>query len=100
MGRPSHPMPPRIEATPEQLAQAMFRLPADHQWEYLKDGPKEYRCVDCERPVKYPEVLYDDGRCQGCHAQGTSPGTRRHRELLRGAREPMSVSFSHPVQAV
>ena len=45
----------------------MFALPADHQWEYLKDGGKTYRCVDCEREVNYPETLYRDGRCESCH---------------------------------
>ena len=25
---------PRIDATPEEMAQAMFRLPADYQWQY------------------------------------------------------------------
>ena len=28
-------LPPRIEATPEAIAQAFFRLPADHQWETI-----------------------------------------------------------------
>ena len=69
-GRPARPLPPKVDATPEQLAQAMFQLPADHQWEYLKqDAPKEYHCADCERLVAYPEVLHNDGRCEGCHAQ-------------------------------
>ena len=37
-GRPvSKPMPERIDATPEQIAEAFLRLPADHEWQYLKD---------------------------------------------------------------
>ena len=37
-GRPPvKPMPERIDATPEQLAQAMLRLPVDHEWQYLKE---------------------------------------------------------------
>ena len=35
-GRPSKPLPPRIDAPPEELAKAMLRLPQDHQWRYLK----------------------------------------------------------------
>ena len=54
-GRPARPLPPRVDATPEQLAQAMFQLPADHQWEYLKSGSPEHRCADCGRAVAYPE---------------------------------------------
>ena len=69
-GRPARPLPPRVDATPEQLAQAMFRLPANHEWEYLKkDGPKEYHCADCGRSVAYPEVLHDDGGCEDCHTK-------------------------------
>lgn len=67
-GRPmERQYPPRVDATPEEMAKAMFALPADHQWEYLKDEGKVYRCKDCEREVNYPETLYRDGRCQSCH---------------------------------
>ena len=64
-GRPvEKKLPPRIDATPEQMAQAMFALPADHQWQY---GPRTvYKCVDCEKAVHYPETLYRDGRCGAC----------------------------------
>lgn len=66
-GRPlSKPMPPRIEATPEQLAKAMFAMPVDHQWKYLKEEAAEYRCGSCERVVTYPEVLSDTGLCPDC----------------------------------
>ena len=68
VGRPlERKYPPRIDATPEELAQAMFALPADHQWAYLEKEP-EYRCADCGREVNYPETLYRDGRCEACHA--------------------------------
>ena len=64
-GRPvEKKLPPRIDATPEQMAQAMFALPADHEWQY---GPRTvYRCVDCEKAVHYPDTLYRDGRCGDC----------------------------------
>ena len=58
---------PRIDATPEEMARAMFSLPADHQWEYEKEGGKVYTCADCGREVAYPETLYRDGRCEDCH---------------------------------
>ena len=60
--------PPRVDATAEEMAQAMFALPADHQWEYPNAGPDGpvYRCADCEREVHYPETLYRDGRCESC----------------------------------
>ena len=66
-GRPARPLPPRIDAEPEDIARAMFRLPADYQWQYENDGGAEYRCIDCGREVKYPETLYNDDRCEGCH---------------------------------
>ena len=64
------PYPPRVDATPEEIAQAMFSLPAGHKWEYKEAGRKGtvYRCVDCEREVNYPDTLYRDGRCETCHA--------------------------------
>ena len=32
----------------------------------------EWRCIDCGRQVWYPEVFYNDNRCEQCHqkAQG------------------------------
>ena len=63
---PGHPLPPRIEATPEQLAQAMFSVPADHRWKYREGEFDAYRCRDCERVVSYPEVLSAVGLCPKC----------------------------------
>ena len=43
-GRPARPMPERIDASPEQLAKAMFALPKDYKWKYLEDkkeGPND-----------------------------------------------------------
>jgi hypothetical protein len=31
-------MPERIDATPEEIAEAFLCLPADYQWQYLKDS--------------------------------------------------------------
>lgn len=43
-GRPvERPLPPRIDAPPEAIAQAFFRLPVNHDWQYLKDGEKPPR---------------------------------------------------------
>ena len=36
-GRPvTKVTPERINASPEELAKALFALPADHEWEYMK----------------------------------------------------------------
>ena len=68
LGRPmERSYAPRIDATPEEMARAMFSLPAGHQWQYEKDGGKVYKCADCGREVAYPETLYRDGRCEDCH---------------------------------
>ena len=63
-GRPAtRKYPPRIDATPEELARVV-----------LNGGrPKgsvkglDYRCAGCGREVQYPETLYRDGRCPECH---------------------------------
>ena len=70
-GRPiERKYPPRVDATPEEMAQAMFSLPAGRKWKYKEAGPDGtvYRCTDCEREVYYPDTLYRDGRCETCHA--------------------------------
>ena len=63
-GRPMElKYPPRIDATPEELVQAMFRAGP-------VKGPvsgRIYRCADCGREVYYPEILYRDDRCEECH---------------------------------
>ena len=65
-GRPMEKKyPPRIDATAEELAQAMFRA-----------GPvveKVYTCADCKREVYYPEILYRDNRCEECHQKADDP---------------------------
>ena len=68
LGRPARPLPPRVDATAEDMAQAMFAVPADHQWKYPNAGPEGpvYRCVDCGEAVYYPDTLYRDGRCKAC----------------------------------
>ena len=67
-GRPvTRHLPPRIDATLEEMAKALFALPADHQWRYEQNGGKVYRCSKCEREVSYPDTLYRDGRCEDCH---------------------------------
>lgn len=27
---------------------------------------QRYHCDHCDREVVWPEILYDDGRCEGC----------------------------------
>ena len=67
-GRPmKRGYPPRVDAAPEEMARAMFDLPADHKWEYENEDGKAYQCAVCEREVAYPETLYRDGRCENCH---------------------------------
>ena len=63
-GRPlERKYPPRIDATAEEIAQAMFNTPPSTELEV-----REYRCADCARVVNYPDTLYQDGRCETCHA--------------------------------
>ena len=68
-GRPAkRGYPPRIDATPEEIAQAMFRVPSGRRWEYLEGQAPVYRCKDCDQEVNYPDTLYNDGRCEDCHS--------------------------------
>ena len=39
---------PPINATPEQVAKALFELPPDHEWEYLKEA-EESEVIEDER---------------------------------------------------
>ena len=66
-GRPlANTYAPKVDATPEEIASAMFALPADHKWQYEKDPGRVYKCAECGREVAYPETLYRDGRCESC----------------------------------
>ena len=61
--------PPRIDATPEEIAHAVLNAGRPK-------GPvkaREYHCADCGREVNYPETLYRDGRCEGCHDKAGVP---------------------------
>lgn len=70
-GRPvTRRLPPRIDAPPEQIAQAMFRLPANRQEQFERNGGAEYRCAAGQREVHYPETLYNAGRPWDCPGQG------------------------------
>ena len=62
-GRPvKRTLPPRIDASPEEIARAFFRSTP-----VARTAKREYRCEDCGRQVCYPETLYDDGKCPDCH---------------------------------
>ncbi len=64
-GRPARPLPPRIDATPERIAEVV--LGAKPKTGFFDSPTKtEYRCEDCKRVVRYPETLHEDGLCSGC----------------------------------
>lgn len=62
-GRPPiRPLPPRADATPEELARVFFKgKPGDEA-----GFPAVYKCAGCERVVAFPEILYRDKRCEDC----------------------------------
>ena len=63
-GRPMEKgYPPRIDATPEELARVV--LNGGRPKGNVKD--LVYRCAGCGREVHYPETLYRDGQCPECH---------------------------------
>ena len=55
--------PPRIDATPEEIARTV--LNGGRPKARVKS--QDYRCRGCRREVHYPETLYRDGRCLSCH---------------------------------
>lgn len=57
------PLPPRIDASPEELACAMFNSPPSK-----KSSVESYHCERCGRQVGFPEVLNEDGVCLACHS--------------------------------
>ena len=63
-GRPmERRYPPRIDATPEQIAKTMFQASLTG----VPDVEEHtYRCIVCRRAVYYPETLYDAGNCKNC----------------------------------
>jgi len=63
-GRPvEKPLPPRIDATPEMIAQAFFQTVPDQFEE------SDYTCKRCGHSVEYPDVLFEDGDCSVCHLE-------------------------------
>lgn len=62
-GRPGRPLPPRIDATAEEVARFVLNRPPPGP---EVDPSQTYVCLRCERPVYFPEVLYNDGRCEPC----------------------------------
>ena len=64
IGRPSKKvLPPRIDATPEQIAQVVLNAGRPQR---IVSGTLYY-CRDCKRQVAFPETLYNDNRCESCH---------------------------------
>ena len=63
-GRPARTLPPRIDATPEEIAERFMQMKPPGP---KVDLAKVYRCANCERKAAWPETLYDDGKCEECH---------------------------------
>ena len=53
-GRTARRLPPRTDATVDELVEAFFKGTP----KTVISEPKEYRCTDCQREVYYPEILY------------------------------------------
>ena len=63
-GRPMEKgYPPRIDATPEELARVVLNGGRPK----ARAKSRTYRCVTCGRAVFYPATLHNDGRCPECH---------------------------------
>ena len=53
-------LPPRINATPEEIARASLNLRP------RKVTGRVYKCAGCDQVVEWPVVLNDDGTCSSC----------------------------------
>ena len=63
-GRPGRQYPPRIDATPEELARTVLNSGRPK----ARVKSRTYCCGACGRAVYYPETLHQDGHCPECHA--------------------------------
>ena len=72
-GRPSRLLPPRIDATAEEIAEKVLQVKPKRKF---TDPPAEieYKCGKCTRLVAYPETLYQDGLCWNCHDAAVRAG--------------------------
>ena len=41
VGRPARPMPERIDASPEEIADRVLRMPPKKDWRYLEKGSEQ-----------------------------------------------------------
>ena len=41
LGRPPKPMPKRIDASPEEIAERVLSMPMKREWRYLKKDKKD-----------------------------------------------------------
>ena len=62
-GRPARAMPPRIDADAETIAERFMQMKPPGP---AVDFQTVYRCAECKRKVEWPDILYDDGKCEGC----------------------------------
>lgn len=77
-GRPSRPYPPRIDASPEEIARVVLRAKPKRKF-FDPPTVQQYRCAGCDRPVNYPETIYNDGLCAECHSTATEPTSFNNR---------------------
>ena len=62
---PKYVLPPRIDATAEEVARAVLQVkPKDTEPESFL--PVTHRCEGCGRVVEFPEIYYTDRRCKDC----------------------------------
>ena len=65
IGRPVRGYPPRVDATPEQIANRVLNA-GRRKSPYAQ---RTYRCKDCRESIYYPDTLHEDGRCSKCHKE-------------------------------
>ena len=65
--------PPRVDLEGMSFEEAMHKAltswPVDTSQE-----PTEWWCIDCGRQVWYPEIYYNDERCEQCHQKVNDKG--------------------------
>ena len=61
-GRPGRSLAPRINARAEEVARYVLSKPLPS----VDLQEQAYACLMCKKPVCFPEILYEDGKCENC----------------------------------
>ena len=68
-GRTGHPLPPRIDASPDEIASVVLGT----RPKTTTPAERDYTCEGCGKKVTYPDAYHEDNRCTPCHLEHSMP---------------------------